>query len=97
MSRPPRDFGIQVDKVVTLRDNIVPLQSRCPLVFKLEESKLPKELKLTVRPANKTWPKIQIFDVQESVTKEQRTTTATGTDKPRPTRVRSRELYRKNV
>jgi hypothetical protein len=97
MSRPPRDFGIQVDKVVTLRNNTVLLESRYPSVLKLGESKLLKELKLTARPANKTWPKILIFDVQESVTKEQRPTTATGIDKPRPTRVCSRELYRKDV
>jgi hypothetical protein len=54
-----------------LRDNSVRIESRCPSVLKLGESEALKSLKLTAQPVTKSWPKIQIFDIQEDMTQEQ--------------------------
>jgi hypothetical protein len=71
MSKTPQELGIQAERVTMLRDNSVRIESRCPSVLKLGESETLKSLKLTAQPVTKSWPKIQIFDIQEDMTQEQ--------------------------
>jgi hypothetical protein len=53
----PSDFGIRADKVVIMKNNVL-VESRCALVLKLGESKLLKELKLSAKPVEKSWPRM---------------------------------------
>jgi hypothetical protein len=73
MSKTPQEYGIRADKVVCLKDNAVLVESRCPSVLKLGDSSLLKDLKLTAKPVKKAWPRMQVFDIPESVTREQLT------------------------
>jgi hypothetical protein len=71
MSKDPSDYGIRADKVVCLKDNAVLVESRCPSVLKLGDSDILKQLKLTAKPVDKHWPRMQIMDVPEHTTQEQ--------------------------
>ncbi|KAH0811838.1 hypothetical protein GEV33_010953 [Tenebrio molitor] len=68
---PPSDFGIRADKVVIMKNNAVLVESRCASVLKLGESKLLKELKLSAKPVEKSWPRMQIMDIPEQTTQEE--------------------------
>jgi hypothetical protein len=71
LSRPAREYGIRVDKIVTMKDNAVLLESRCDSILKLGDSQVLKELKLKAVPIRKMWPKMQVMDVPANVTQEQ--------------------------
>jgi hypothetical protein len=66
----PSDFGIRADKVVIMKNNVL-VESRCALVLKVGESKLLKELKLSAKPVEKSWPRMQILDIPEHTTQEE--------------------------
>jgi hypothetical protein len=70
-AKPPSDFGIRADKVVIMKNNAVLVESRCASVLKLGESKLLKELKLSAKPMEKSWPRMQIMDIPEQTTQEE--------------------------
>jgi hypothetical protein len=81
-TRAPRDYGIRVDKIVTLKDNAILLQSRCDSILKLAESKVLKDLKLKAVPIRKRWPRMLISDVSEGTTQEQLVKELTGQNLP---------------
>lgn len=64
------DYGIKVDRIITLRDNSVLVESSCASVLKIGESELFRKTKLEAAPVNKNWPRMQILDVPESDTME---------------------------
>jgi hypothetical protein len=66
-----REYGIRVDKIVTMKDNAVLLESRCDSILKLGDSQVLKDLKLKAVPIRKMWPKMQIMDAPANVTQEQ--------------------------
>jgi hypothetical protein len=70
-SKTPRELGIQAERIVLCRDTSVRIESRCPSILKLGESAELRKLKLTAQPTTKTWPKIQIFDIRDTLTQEQ--------------------------
>lgn len=69
-SKSQKIYGITVDKMVTLKDNAVLLESRSETLLSLESSKTLAELQLSARPISKSWPKIQVFDIPIGTTKE---------------------------
>jgi hypothetical protein len=81
-TRPPRDYGIRVDKIVTLKDNAILLESRCDSVLKIADSKVLKDLKLKAVPIRKRWPRMLISDVPEGTTQEQLVEELTGQNLP---------------
>jgi hypothetical protein len=70
MSKSPMHYGIRADRVVPMRNNAVLVESRCASVLQLTQSDKLKELKLEARHLSKSWPKVQIMDIPESITKE---------------------------
>jgi hypothetical protein len=81
-TRPPRDYGIRVGKIVTLKDNAILLESRRDSVLKLADSKVLKDLKLKAVPIRKRWPRMLISDVPEGTTQEQLVEELTGQNLP---------------
>jgi hypothetical protein len=71
MSKAPQELGIQAERVTMCRDNSVRIESRCPSILKLGECDTLKNLKLTAQPVTKSWPKIQIFNIQDDMTQVQ--------------------------
>jgi hypothetical protein len=53
-----------------MRNNALLVESRCASVLQLTQSDKLKELKLEARHLSKCWPKVQIIDIPESITKE---------------------------
>lgn len=71
MKNSPKDYGIQVDKIAPLKDNMILLESRSKTIYELEKSPLLANVNLKATAVKKNWPKIQIFDVPENTTKEE--------------------------
>nr|XP_015840246.1 PREDICTED: uncharacterized protein LOC107399080 [Tribolium castaneum] len=71
MTKSPKDFGIKVNKIVPIRNNAILVESNCPSIFNLTENGVLKSLNLTAERINKTWPKIQIFDVPKDLDADQ--------------------------
>jgi hypothetical protein len=71
LSRFPREYGMRVDKIVTMKDNAVLLESRCDSILKFGDSQVLKALKLKAAPIRNMWLKMQIMDVPANVTQEQ--------------------------
>lgn len=61
-SKPPKGYGIKVDKITPLRNNTILLESNCPSILKLPDNQVLKSLNLRAERVNKVWPKTQIFD-----------------------------------
>ncbi|KAJ3616475.1 hypothetical protein MTP99_003082 [Tenebrio molitor] len=71
VKQTPRPYlNIRADRVVPMRNNAVLVESRCASVLQLTQSDKLKELKLEARHLSKSWPKVQIMDIPESITKE---------------------------
>jgi hypothetical protein len=51
--------------------NAVLVESRCPSVLKLGDLDILKQLKLTAKPVDEHWPRMQIMDMPEHTTQEQ--------------------------
>lgn len=71
MTNKAADYGIKVDRVVTLRDNSLLVESACASVLNLGKSDLFKATKLAATPINKNWPRMQVLDVPETLTAEE--------------------------
>lgn len=70
-SKKQEQYGVKVDRIVTLRDNSVLLESACASVLKLGDSELLKSLNLEAKPISKNWPRMQVLDVPEKITAEE--------------------------
>lgn len=68
MKNKASDYGIKVDRVVTLRDNSVLIESSCASILKIGESEAFQKTKLAATPVNKNWPRMQILDIPENET-----------------------------
>lgn len=62
-SKPPKNYGIKVNKITPLRNNALLIESNCQSILGLPENQVLKSLNLHAERVNKVWPKMQIFDV----------------------------------
>lgn len=71
MSKSPADYGIRVDRIAPIKKNGILLESRSESILNLDSNVALKELlNLVGKPIGKSWPKIQIFDLPVTQTKE---------------------------
>lgn len=71
VSKSPKDYGIKPDKIILMRNNAVLIESSCDSLLDLGNNEAFKSLKLKAERIDKSWPKIQVFDIPERMTEEE--------------------------